>query len=179
MDCAICPQTPAPHQSLPARPTERGGGGTGYARTLILIRSRLIPSLVFARGLGSKFWKQGTFSDLQQFVFNKRWQTTSSPPPQRHPPHSPDFYLCSAFEPGLEAAALKQTRPRGSLTSDRIASSSGIWSWQNSRVAAVRGRGGRCIPPPPFNHRPVLKSRFSFKSVCNVPISGRDARLPS
>lgn len=57
----------------------------------------------FAQGLGSEFWKHGTFNDLQQFVSKKRRQTTSSVPICPLLSHSPGFYLCSAFKPGLKA----------------------------------------------------------------------------
>lgn len=46
----------------------------------------------FLRCLRSEFWKRGALGDLQQFVFNKQWQTTSSPLPPRCS-HSPGFYV--------------------------------------------------------------------------------------
>lgn len=109
----------------------------------------------FLQCLRSEFWKHGTFSDLQQFVFNKQWQTTSSPFPL-HCSHSPGFYVYSAFEPAPKAATLKQTWPRGSLLPN-----SGISFLQTSWVAT-----GREYPAniSPVNHVPISKSTWKTES---------------
>lgn len=126
-DCTICLQSK--HQSAARGEPDAGVRGLSFWL-------RVPHSLAcFVQGPGSESWKPGTFNDLQQFVFNKQWQTTSSP----FPSSSPGFYLCSAFEPGLKAVALKQTRPRGSRAPDRIPSNSAISAYKT----AERPEGGR------------------------------------
>lgn len=76
MDCTIRPRTHA------ASVTTKEGNKTGV-RGLSFWLGVHHSLTCFVRGLRSDFWKHGTSNDLQQFVFNKQWQTTSSPP------HSP------------------------------------------------------------------------------------------
>lgn len=128
MDCRRGPQTHATSVT-----TQEGNkmGVWGLSFWLWVAHS----PTCFAQGLGSEFWKHGTFNDLQQFVFNKLRQTTSSVPICPLLSHSPGFYLCSAFEPGLKAVALKLTWPWGSPTPDKIPSNSVISFLQKGRVA--------------------------------------------
>lgn len=73
MDCAVRPA------SVTTRERERGN--KMGVRGLLFWWGRLVPFACFPPGPRCEFWKRGTFNDLQQFVFNKQWQTTSSPPP--------------------------------------------------------------------------------------------------
>lgn len=116
MDCMIRPQTHA--TSVTTREGERR---RWRSRTLILIMSASF-SLVLSKAWGLSWESVGP-----SVIFNSLFLTSDDK--QHAPPQllqSPGFYLCWAFEPGLKAAALKQTWPRGIPTPDRMPTNFGI-----------------------------------------------------
>lgn len=126
---------------------------TGWAvRTLILITSASFSHLFFAEGLRSRCWKHGTINDLHYFAFNKLWQTTPSVPQDPRLTCFPGFHLCCAFEPDLKAATLKQTRPRGSPTPDRMGSNSANSFIQTNQVAPLLLHGALLVTFQSRNH---------------------------
>lgn len=107
----------------------------------------------FLHCLRSEFWKHGAFSDLQQFVFNKQWQTTSSPFPLSLLPLWRLLCLLSLW-----------TSPQGSHIETDMAQSlipnSGISFLQTSWVVTRREYPANGSP---VNRVPVWKSKLCRK----------------
>lgn len=132
MDCTICPETHATSVTT-QEGNEMGVWGPSFW---------LVPHSVacFVQGLRSEFWKRGTFNDLQQFVFNKQWQTTSSTSTLPCSPTLQAFIFAQPLNQALRKLHWNRHGPEEARLQREYPLISGMSFSQDSRVAIGKGK---------------------------------------